>query len=164
MSIIPVWQRKTCYRQDMPRFFFLPDNIFSSLFNIKCQLLCFGTASYRYANPKMWFIHLRPPLPPTAKQIGNASTTAARGSSEHNQENYLARLQAVHRTDKQLPTTFFCSTSLIMLQTPLGNHILLLQYDSSPPLTTHFLIKCMNATFYRREKSLWVFRGSPVYT
>lgn len=87
------------------------------------------------------------PLPPTAKQIGDASTTAARGSSEHNQENYLAQLQVVHRTDKQLPTTFFCSTSLIMLQTLLGNHILLLQYDSSPLLTTHFLIKGMNAIF-----------------
>lgn len=113
----------------------------------------------------MWFIHLQPSLPPIAKQIGNTSTTAARGSSEHNQENYLAQLQAVHRTDKQLPTTFFCSTSLIMLQTPLGNHILLLQYDSSPPLlTTLFLIKCMNTMFYHREKSLWVFRGSPVCT
>lgn len=66
--------------------------------------------------------------------------------------------------DKQLPTSFFCSPSLIVLQTLLGNHILLLQYDLSPPLTTHFLIKAMNAMFYPREKSLWVFRGSPVCT
>lgn len=112
----------------------------------------------------MWFIHLWPSLPPIAKQIGDALTTAARGSSEHNQQNYLAQLQVVHRTDKQLPTTFFCSPSLIMLQTPLGNHILLLQYDLSPLLTTRFLIKCMNAMFYRREKLLRMFRGSPVCT
>lgn len=59
---------------------------------------------------------------------------------------------------QQLPTTFFCSPSLIMLQTPLGNHILLLQYDLSPPLTTHFLIKCLNAMFYRREVAVDVQR------
>lgn len=41
-------------------YFFLLDNIFSSLFHIKCHLLFFGTSRYRYANPKMWFIHLRP--------------------------------------------------------------------------------------------------------
>lgn len=79
-------------------FFFLPDNIFSSLFHIKCQLLCFGTPSYRYANPKMQFIHMWPSLPSTAKQTGDALTTAACGSSEHNQENYLAQLQVVHHT------------------------------------------------------------------
>lgn len=112
----------------------------------------------------MWFIHLWPSLPPTAKQIGDALTTAARGSSEHNQENNLAQLQVVHHTDKQLPTTFFCSPSLIMLQTVLGNHILLLQNDLLPLLTTHFLIKCMNAMFHHREKSLRVLRGSPVCT
>lgn len=33
-----------------------------------------------------------------------------------------------------------------------------------PLLTTHFLIKCVNAMFHRREKSLWMFRGSPLCT
>lgn len=54
------------------------------------------------------------------------------------------------------------SPSLVILQTPLTNHILLLQYDLSPLLVTHFLIKCMYAMFYRGEKLLWRFGGSPV--
>lgn len=56
------------------------------------------------------------------------------------------------------------SPSLVILQTPLINHILLLQYDLSPPLMTCFLIKCVHAIFYRGEKSLQRFRGSPVCT
>lgn len=54
------------------------------------------------------------------------------------------------------------SPSLVILQTPLINHILLLQYDLSPPLMTRFLIKCMHAMFYHREKSLQRFGESPV--
>lgn len=52
--------------------------------------------------------------------------------------------------------------SLVILQTLLINHILLLQYDLSPPLMIHFLNKCVHAVFYRGEKLLWRFRGSPV--
>ena len=89
-------------------FFYQTPTILSSIFQIKCLFLCFGADSYRSANPKTWFIHLCPSLPPIAKQVGDALTTAARGSSEHNRQNYLARSQVVHHTDKQLPVTFFC--------------------------------------------------------
>lgn len=54
------------------------------------------------------------------------------------------------------------SPSLVILQTLLINHFLLLQYDLSPLLMTFFLIKCMHAFFYHREKWLWRFRGPPV--
>lgn len=54
------------------------------------------------------------------------------------------------------------SPSLVILQTPLINHFLLLQYDLSPLLMTLFLIKCMHVLFYHREKWLWRFRGFPV--
>lgn len=89
-------------------FFYQTPTILSCIFQIKRQLLCFGADSYRSANPKTGFIHLCPSLPPIGKQVGNALTTAARGSSEHNRQNYLARSQVVHHTDKQLPVTFFC--------------------------------------------------------
>lgn len=38
-------------------------------------------------------------------------------------------------------------TSLVILQTPLINHILLLRYDLSPLLMIHFLNKCVHAYF-----------------